>query len=166
MDSGMLPLAGLLAVACAVAMPAVPAAEPTPPQQADSRLKNFITRQGDKLMDGDKEFRLVGANMPGLMLPYDWTLYLPERLTLPTPWEQEDGFRTLDQMNLRVVRLWNLPNGKSLTTLEGHTDHVTGLVFGPDGKILASKSSDQTVRLWNLPDAMISASDRAGSRRS
>ena len=109
MDSGMLPLAGLLAVACAVAMTAVPAAEPTPPQQADSRLKNFITRQGDKLMDGDKEFRFVGANMPGLMLPYDWTLYLPERLTLPTPWEQEDGFKTLDQMNLRVVRLWNLP---------------------------------------------------------
>ena len=47
--------------------------------------------------------------MPGLVLPYDWTLYLPERLHLPTPWEQEDAFKTLDQMNLRVVRLWNLP---------------------------------------------------------
>jgi hypothetical protein len=72
-------------------------------------LVNFITRQGDKLMDGDREFRFIGANMPGLILPYDWTLYLPERLHLPTPWEQEDGFKTLDQMNLRVVRLWNLP---------------------------------------------------------
>ncbi len=72
-------------------------------------LANFITRQGDKLMDGDREFRFIGANMPGLVLPYDWTLYLPERLHLPTPWEQEDAFKTLDQMNLRVVRLWNLP---------------------------------------------------------
>jgi hypothetical protein len=70
---------------------------------------HFITRRGDKLMDGNQEFRFIGANMPGLILPYDWTLYLPERLRLPTPWEQEDGFKTLDQMNLRVVRLWNLP---------------------------------------------------------
>jgi mannan endo-1,4-beta-mannosidase len=72
-------------------------------------FQHFITRQGNKLMDGDKEFRFIGANMPGLVLPYDWTLYLPERLHLPSPWEQEDGFKTLDQMNLRVVRLWNLP---------------------------------------------------------
>lgn len=76
---------------------------------ADSRLQNFITRKGDRLYDGEKEFRFIGANMPGLVLPYDWTLYLSERLHLPTPWEQEDGFKTLDQMNLRVVRLWNLP---------------------------------------------------------
>ncbi|MDD5522729.1 MAG: hypothetical protein PHI84_18080 [Kiritimatiellae bacterium] len=75
----------------------------------DAPFRNFITRSGDKLMDGNKEFRFIGANMPGLILPYDWTLYLPERMTLPTPWEQEDGFKTLDQMNLRVVRLWNLP---------------------------------------------------------
>ena len=76
---------------------------------APTRFQNFITRRGDKLYDGGKEFRFMGANMPGLVLPYDWTLYLPERLHLPTPWEQEDGFKTLDQMNLRVVRTWNLP---------------------------------------------------------
>jgi hypothetical protein len=76
---------------------------------ADSRLQHFITRRGDRLYDGEREFRFIGANMPGLVLPYDWTLYLPERLHLPTPWEQEDGFKTLDQMNLRVVRTWNLP---------------------------------------------------------
>jgi hypothetical protein len=74
-----------------------------------SRFQHFTTRSGDKLMDGSQEFRFLGANMPGLVLPYDWTLYLPERLTLPTPWEQEDGLKTLDQMNLRVVRTWNLP---------------------------------------------------------
>jgi len=73
------------------------------------RFQHFITRQGNKLYDGEKEFRFIGANMPGLVLPYDWTLYLLERLYLPTPWEQEDAFKTLDQMNLRVVRTWNLP---------------------------------------------------------
>ncbi|HUT31887.1 MAG TPA: hypothetical protein VNE39_00275 [Planctomycetota bacterium] len=72
-------------------------------------LEHFITRRGNKLMEGDREFRFLGANMPGLILPYDFTLRIPERMTLPTPWEQEDAFKTLTQMGLRVVRLWNLP---------------------------------------------------------
>lgn len=76
---------------------------------ANRSFAHFITRKGEKLYEGEREFRFIGANMPGLVLPYDWTLYLPERLHLPTPWEQEDAFKTLDQMNLRVVRLWNLP---------------------------------------------------------
>lgn len=76
---------------------------------APSGFANFITRQGNKLYEGEKPFRFVGANMPGIMLPYDFTLRLPERMTLPTPWEQEDAFKTLDQMNLRALRTWNLP---------------------------------------------------------
>ena len=76
---------------------------------ADGRCENFITRRGNKLYDGEKEFRFIGANMPGLVLPYDYTLSLPERMRLPTAWEQEDAFKTLDQMNGRVVRTWNLP---------------------------------------------------------
>lgn len=88
---------------------------------AESRLTHFITRAGDKLMEGTNDFRFVGANMPGLILPYDWTLFLPERMTLPTPWEQEDAFKTLDQMNHRVVRLWNLPiRGPSETAKPWH----------------------------------------------
>lgn len=69
----------------------------------------FITRRGDRLYEGDKEFRFAGANMPGLSLPYDYTLRLPERLKLPTVWEQTNAFETLVAMNARVVRLWNLP---------------------------------------------------------
>ena len=72
-------------------------------------LKNFITRSGNKLMDGDKHFRFMGANMPGLVLPYDYTMRISERMRLPTAWEIEDAFKTLDRMNLRVVRTWNLP---------------------------------------------------------
>ena len=81
----------------------------TQPAPSASVFRHFITRSGGKLMDGEREFRFLGANMPGLILPYDFTLKLPERLVLPTAWEQEDGFKTLDQMNLRVVRFWVLP---------------------------------------------------------
>jgi hypothetical protein len=69
----------------------------------------FITREGAALMEGAKPFRFIGANMPGLVVPYDFTLRLPERMTLPTPWEIEDAFATLSRMGMRVVRTWNLP---------------------------------------------------------
>jgi hypothetical protein len=60
-------------------------------------------------MDGDREFRFVGANMPGLVLPYDYWLGIPERMVLPTPWEQADGLKSLRQMGAGCTRTWNLP---------------------------------------------------------
>lgn len=78
-------------------------------EQAAARFEHYISRRGDRLYDGDREFRFIGANLPGLMLPYDFTLRLPERMAMPTAWEQEDAFKTLVQMNFRVVRTWNLP---------------------------------------------------------
>jgi len=74
-----------------------------------SVFQHFVTRAGDRLMDGDKQWRAIGANMPGLVVPYDFTLRLPERMGLAAPWEQEDGLKTCVQMNLRVIRTWNLP---------------------------------------------------------
>ncbi len=79
------------------------------PPAAPAAPGRFITRAGDKLMDGTTEFRAIGVNMPGLIMPYDFTLRIPERMVLPDAWEQEDAFKTLVQMNARVVRLWNLP---------------------------------------------------------
>jgi len=77
--------------------------------QRTQGFERFITRDGGRLMDGGQEFRFVGANMPGLVVPYDFTLRLPERMTLPTPWEIEDAMKTLARMGMRVVRTWNLP---------------------------------------------------------
>jgi hypothetical protein len=76
---------------------------------AKSVFSEFITRDGDRLMQGDSEFRFAGVNMPGITVPYDYTLLLPERLVLPTHWEQENGFKTLRLMHAQALRLWNLP---------------------------------------------------------
>ncbi|HEV3383754.1 MAG TPA: WD40 repeat domain-containing protein [Gemmata sp.] len=46
------------------------------------------------------------------------------------------------------------PEVKEPRVLRGHTGAVAAVVFVGDGKILASGSSDKTVRLWNVSDGM------------
>ena len=52
----------------------------------------------EELFDGESEFRFVGMNVPGVTMPYDYTLDIPSRMVLPTPWEIEDSFKTLQSI--------------------------------------------------------------------
>ena len=42
-----------------------------------------------------------------------------------------------------------------LGSFEGHTKSISSLSLSPDGKTLATGSSDQTVKLWSFPDGEI-----------
>jgi WD40 repeat protein len=48
------------------------------------------------------------------------------------------------------VAVYDWPGGKLLHTFAGHTGQITGLAFAPDGKSLASGSTDGTVLVWDL----------------
>lgn len=50
----------------------------------------------------------------------------------------------------RVIKLWDLTEGKQTITLRGHKDMITDLVFSPKESLLASTSRDGETRLWNL----------------
>jgi hypothetical protein len=44
---------------------------------------------------------------------------------------------------------WDAASGRLLRSLEGHTGMVTAIAFSPDGTLLASKSDDNSIRLWS-----------------
>src|SRR5207302_1784441 len=48
------------------------------------------------------------------------------------------------------VRLWDMGSRKVIRTLKWTTKSVNSLVFSPDGKFLATASSDRRVMVWDV----------------
>jgi mannan endo-1,4-beta-mannosidase len=74
-----------------------------------SGLNGYITRSGDRLVDGDREFRFISFNVPCLhyiedALAFDETN--PWRL--PDTWEIEDAIESVRQMGGTVIRTYAL----------------------------------------------------------
>src|SRR5262245_58932755 len=71
--------------------------------------QNFLTRRGDKIFDGDREFRFISFNIPNLIVIED-----AYEFTKPNPWrwpdefEIEDALESVRQMGGRVVRTYVL----------------------------------------------------------
>jgi uncharacterized protein with WD repeat len=49
-----------------------------------------------------------------------------------------------------AIRMWDVATGKELRRFKGHDNDVECVAIAPDGKLLASVSSDSTVRLWTV----------------
>ena len=51
----------------------------------------------------------------------------------------------------KTIQLWHIADrDKPLYTFIGHTDAITAVDYSTNGKLLASGSSDKTVRLWDV----------------
>ncbi len=45
--------------------------------------------------------------------------------------------------------VWDMKKDVALGTLKGHTDWVVDVAYSPNGKLIATSSTDQTVKVWN-----------------
>ncbi|MBN2449347.1 MAG: WD40 repeat domain-containing protein, partial [Lentisphaeria bacterium] len=50
----------------------------------------------------------------------------------------------------RAAKLWEISTGKLVRKFEGHTVGLNACSFSPDGRLLATASSDDTVRVWEV----------------
>jgi WD40 repeat protein len=48
------------------------------------------------------------------------------------------------------VKVWDVETGRSLRTLRGHTNFVTGVALSEDGRRAVSASYDHTLKVWDL----------------
>jgi WD40 repeat protein len=62
-----------------------------------------------------------------------------------------DGRRLATGGKDGTVWVWEVPGGRLLRRLPGHSLRVGALAFAPAGDRLASASADGTVLVWRLP---------------
>jgi WD40 repeat protein len=63
-----------------------------------------------------------------------------------------------------LVRLWEVPSGKLLGTLQGHTQGLWGVALGAIDQLVASGSFDGTIRLWDVPSGTLLRTLRSDRR--
>jgi cytochrome c/WD40 domain-containing protein len=50
----------------------------------------------------------------------------------------------------KLIKLWNVADGKVIATLKEHSDAVYAVAFMPGGTQLLSGAGDRTVKIWNV----------------
>ena len=90
-------------------------------------LKNFITVSGNKLMDGEKEFRFISFNAPNLNFNEDEMSFdRVHPFALPTEFEIRDAMQAMKQMGGSAMRMYTFPVTRETDTLD-----VPKYVIGP-----------------------------------
>lgn len=75
--------------------------------QAQNDMRYFITRAGDRLMEGAKEYRFISFNIPNLHLIEDNMAFeATNEWRFPDEFEINDALQSIKQMGGRVARIY------------------------------------------------------------
>ncbi|SNY99575.1 hypothetical protein [Flagellimonas pacifica] len=109
-------------------------------------IENFITVKGNKLMDGDREFRFVSFNVPTLNYNEDEFAFTEKQpYSLPDEYEIRDIFETVRQLGGRVIRMYTIP-----VQLENESPDTPTYVKGPGEFVEESfQTMDLVLKLAN-----------------
>jgi WD40 repeat protein len=125
--------------------------------KSDGTLKRTLPRNGKGFLDisfspDGKTFATAGED-GNIRL---WSLggeELKPKLTKPTvflsvSWSPTTKTIVAGNALDGDIDRWQVDDGKKLPSLKGHTKRVWGIAFRPDGEMMASGSSDGTIKLW------------------
>lgn len=54
-----------------------------------------------------------------------------------------------------ITKIWSMPQVSKQTTLKGHTERATDVVFSPVDNILATASVDRSAKLWKSDGSLL-----------
>src|SRR5260370_3833074 len=82
--------------------------------------------------------------------PVDLVAFSPDGKTVASAHRVANSLRSGRPEDVRrSIGLWDIYASPKLVEFEGHEGDITTFVFSPDGKTLASGSSDTTILLWD-----------------
>ena len=65
-------------------------------------------------------------------------------------WVTPDGHRAVSRSDDMTLKVWDLDNGKLLTTLNGFIYKITALAVMPGGCRIIFGSEDEALRIWDI----------------
>lgn len=65
-----------------------------------------------------------------------------------------------------TAKLWSLPGGQLLATIEGNRENINNVAILPDGKTVITAAGDRTIKLWALPEAAPAPPARKSDKKS